>query len=178
MEVDGLDGRALVLALAGTDRDGAFLHFLVAHDEHVGDLLHLGFPDFIADLLVAVVAGNPQPRVLEHLFQLPDTVLLFLGDGQDTDLFGGQPHGQGPGVLLDEQGQRPLVAAEGGAVDDVGVLLHPVPVHIFHAEPLGQLEVDLDGDESVLLAVDVFDLDIQLGAVEGGLAVGLGVIDL
>lgn len=52
-------------------------------------------------------------------------------------------------------------------MNDIGIFLLSVRVDVFHAEALGQLEIDLDGDEGVLLTVDVLDLDIQLGTVEG-----------
>ena len=56
-------------------------------------------------------------------------------------------------------------------MDDNGVLLQPVAVHILHAETLRQLEVDLDCDQRVLFAVDVANLDIELRPVEGRFAV-------
>ena len=61
-------------------------------------------------------------------------------------------------------------------MDDVGGLLLAVHVHVLHAELLGQEHVDLDGDEGILLAVDVAVLDVQLGAVEGGLVDADGVV--
>ena len=61
-------------------------------------------------------------------------------------------------------------------MDDIGGLLLAVGVHILHAELLGQEHVDLDGDQGVLLAEDVLVLDVQLGAVEGGLVDADGVV--
>ena len=39
---------SLVAAASGTDGNGSVLHFLVAHDEHIGDLLSLCLTDLVA----------------------------------------------------------------------------------------------------------------------------------
>ena len=98
-------------------------------------------------------------------------------DGQDPDLLRAHPQGQGSGVALDEVGQGALVAAQGGAVDDIGQLLLAVGVGVLHAELLSKQHVHLDGDDGVLLAEDVLVLDVQLGAVEGGLVDADAVVD-
>ena len=60
------------------------------------------------------------------------------------------------------------LAAEARAVNDIGTDLLAVLVGVFHAEALGQQQVDLDGDEGVLLAEDVLILDVELRTVERG----------
>ena len=154
---------------AGADGHGTALHFLVADDQHEGDLFHLSFPDFVADLLAAGIYLSPEPGGLQSLAELGGVVMGAVGHGQDADLLRSDPDGEGAGVLLQQQGQGPLVAAHGGAMDDIGSLFLTVGIHIFHAELLGQKHIDLDGDEGVLLAVDVFDLDIEFRAVESRL---------
>ena len=47
---------AQILALTGTDRNGAVFHIPVTDDQHIGDLLHLGLTDLVAQLFAAVVA--------------------------------------------------------------------------------------------------------------------------
>ena len=54
-------------------------------------------------------------------------------------------------------------------MDDIGGSFLSVGVHVFHPELLGQQHVNLNGNQRVLFAVDVFVLDVQLGAVKGGL---------
>ena len=54
-------------------------------------------------------------------------------------------------------------------MDDIGQGLVAVLVDIVHAEALGQQHIDLDGDQRILLAVDVLVLNVQLGTVERGL---------
>ena len=54
-------------------------------------------------------------------------------------------------------------------MDDVGTLCGVVGIGVFHAELLSQQHIDLDGNQSVFLAVYVAVLDVQLGAVEGRL---------
>jgi len=164
-------------SLAGADRNGAVFHIAVADDQHVGDLLHLAVADLLVDLLVAVVHHHADAALLQGLLDLIDIVEVTVGDGQQGHLGGRKPGGQGAGVLLDEVGQGALVAAEGGAVDDVGPHLLPVLVDVGHIELLGQQLVDLDGDEGIFLAKDILVLDIQLGAVEGGFIDADGVLD-
>ena len=101
-----------------------------------------------------------------------------VGDRQDADLLWRHPGGQRPGVGLDQVGQGPLIAAQAGAVDDIGQLFLTVGVGVVHAELFGQEHVDLNGDDGVLFAEDVLVLDVQLGAVEGGLVDADGVFYL
>ena len=46
---------AQIAAVALTYRNGTGLGFLFADDQHEGNLLHLGFPDLLADLFIAIV---------------------------------------------------------------------------------------------------------------------------
>ena len=68
---EGVHGHgAQILALAGTDGNGAVLHIPVAHHQHIGDLLHLGFPDLVADLLAAAVQSSARmPASIQLLGQ-------------------------------------------------------------------------------------------------------------
>ena len=63
-------------------------------------------------------------------------------------------------------------------MDDIRQLLLAVFVDVVHAEALGQQHVDLDGDEGVLLAVDILILDIELRAVECSLVDANRVINV
>ena len=97
-------------------------------------------------------------------------VIVMLGtDRNDTYLRGTHPEGKRARVFFNEEGERSLVAAEGGTVDDVRGDLLAGAVGVFHAELLGKQHIDLDGDDGVLFAEDVLALNIQLRPVEGSL---------
>ena len=63
-------------------------------------------------------------------------------------------------------------------MDDIRQGLVAVFVDVVHPEALGQQHIDLDGDQRILLAVHVLILDIQLGAIEGGLVDADGVVNV
>ena len=161
-----------------THRHSAVLHVPVAHHQHIGHLLHLRLADLLADLLVALVHFHPAAQGEELLLEVKGIVVGAVGDGEDAHLLRRHPRGQRAGVLFNEVGQGALVAAHGSAVDDIGRLLLAVGIHILHAELLGKQHVDLNGDQGVLLAEDVLILNIQLGAIEGGLVDAHGVVHM
>jgi len=150
---------------------------LVANDEHVRDLLDLPVADLLADLLVAVVHLDAEAGSAQLLLVLVGVVVGAVGDRHEAHLLRRHPGRERAGVLLDEVRERPLVAAEARAVDDIRGLLLAVGVDIFHAELLGEQEVDLNGDERVLLAEHVLVLDVELRAVERGLVDADRVLD-
>ncbi len=72
--------------------------------------------------------------------------------------------------MLNEDADEPLEAAEDGTVDDDGRLLRVVPVGVGELEPAGELEVELDGGALPLAAERIDDVEVELGAVEGAVA--------
>lgn len=70
-----------ILALAGTDGNGAVLHIPVAHYQHVGDLLHLGFPDLVAQLLAAAVVLGADARIHQLLAQALGVLVRPVSNG-------------------------------------------------------------------------------------------------
>ena len=62
-------------------------------------------------------------------------------------------------------------------MDDIRAHFFAVLIGILHIELLGEELIDLNRDDGVLLAKDVFVLDIELGAVEGGLVDADGILD-
>ncbi len=75
-------------------------------------------------------------------------------------------------MLLDEMGDGSLHAADDAAVDHDRAVLGAVRADVVQVELLGLVEVDLDGGQGGLPAGAVGDLDVDLGAVERGLALG------
>jgi len=73
-------------------------------------------------------------------------------------------------VYVDEVSHGPLGAADDAVVHHHRPVLTAVRAHVLQAEPLGLVEVHLDGRQAGLPFRAVGDLDVDLGAVEGGLA--------
>ena len=158
--------------------DGAGFDVAVADDEHIGDLLHLRVADLLADLLAAGIDRHTVALRGEIGCLILAVVNSTIRDRQEANLLRRHPCGQRTGVCLNQVGQRALVAAEARSVDDIRQLLLAVFIGVVHAEALSQQHVDLDGDEGVLLAVDILILDIELRAVECSLVDANRVINV
>ena len=82
---------AALFLLARTHAHRTVFHLLRAHNEHVGDLLQLGFADLVSHLLGAVVALHTQPCVPQLLLHLFGIGMVRLADGDDLHLHRRQP---------------------------------------------------------------------------------------
>ena len=74
--------------------------FLVPVDDHVGNLLHLGVPDPLADGVFSLV--DLDPIVAEALLQGPRRLTVVFADRDDPDLDGREPEWKSTGVMFDE----------------------------------------------------------------------------
>ena len=83
---------------------------------------------------------------------------------------GASQSGKRPGVVLDEHAEEALDRAEERAVDHDGLMALAVFAHVFQLEARGQVEVELHGGELPQAAQHIDQLDVDLGAVEGGFA--------
>ena len=95
-------------------------------------------------------------------------------DGDEHHLAGAEPERPLAAVVLAEDGEHPLDAAEHGAMDHDGpgellALLLGVG-GVLQIEADGELEVELDGGALVDAVHGVHDLDVDLGTVEGTVA--------
>ncbi len=72
--------------------------------------------------------------------------------------------------MLDEDAEEALDRAEEGAVDHDGLMALAVFADVFELEARGKVEVELHRGELPEAAEDVDELDVDLGAVEGGFA--------
>ncbi len=89
---------------------------------------------------------------------------------QHRRLHGRQPHRERAGVVLDQQRHEPLEAAEDGAVDDHRPVLGVVRARVLQVEALRHLVVELDRRALPLAADGVGDVEVDLRAVEGAVA--------
>ena len=93
-------------------------------------------------------------------------VAALLGDGQDLDLHGREPHGKLAGEVLDEDADEALDGTEAHAVQHDGALLGTVGVDVLEVEVLRHLEVELHGAALPGAAEGVLQVEVDLGAVE------------
>ena len=95
--------------------------------------------------------------------------------GSTTSCTGAYQTGNAPAVHLDQVGEEPLHAADDAAVHHHRPVPAAVGVDVVQVEAFRLVEVELDGGEGRLPAGGVGDLDVDLRAVEGGLAGRLDV---
>ena len=90
--------------------------------------------------------------------------------GSTTAWTGRQPQRPGAGIVLDQQRDEPLEAAENRPVDDHRPVLGVVGADVLQVEPLRHLVVELNRRALPLPADRVGDVEVDLRAVERAVA--------
>lgn len=86
-----------MISFASTaNRHHAALHFLIAHHQHIGNLVLFRLADLETDLLVAEVRFNTVAVALEGGDDLSREFLLMVGDCQYNGLTGASHVGKAP----------------------------------------------------------------------------------
>src|SRR5579875_3044496 len=160
----------LVAFAAGADADGAAGLFLIAEDKDIGCLLVGKVADLSVHLFVAQVGFDAQARLFQLLFDLLGIACVALADGHQTHLHGRKPQRECSGVVLDEHAEEALDRAEEGAVDHYRLMALAVFANVLELEARREIEVELNGGELPETAEHIDQLDVDLGAVEGGFA--------
>src|ERR1700687_2003809 len=150
------------------DRDGAGFRFFAADYQHVWDFLHLGVADFRRELFVAVVEMHAHVVTFEGFGDVLGVVDHFFANRANFDLHGRQPYRERAGVMLDQDAEEALDGSEQGAMDHQGLMAGAVFADIFKGKTRGKIEIELNGGELPGTADGVDELDVDLGAVEGG----------
>src|SRR5438445_5322676 len=158
------------------DRHGAGALFLFADHEHVGNLLELSFTNLEADFFRTVIAGRPEAACFQFSLDTPAVVAELLTDGQDADLLGRQPEGEGAGKVLDQDADKALHGTEGSAVNHHRPVRAVIGADVFQVKELGQVVVKLHGAELPLTADAIAHDKVDLRSVERGLALLRGVL--
>lgn len=159
----------LVGAIADGDVTG--LDLLLAQDEHVGHAIDAaGLANLVTDLLVAVVADHANAGLLQLGAYLVGVVAALLGDGKCLDLHGGQPGGELTRKVLNQNTDEALNGAKAYAVQHDGAFLGAVGVHVLQIKVERHLEVELHGTALPGTAERVLQVEVDLGAVEGAVA--------
>ena len=159
--------------LVGTIADGniAGLDLLLAQDEHIGHAVDAAsLANLVADLLVAVVADHANAGLLQLCAHLVSVVAALLGNGKRLDLHGSQPGGELARKVLDQNTDEALDGAKAYAVQHDGALLGAVGVHVLQIKVERHLEVELHGTALPGTAERVLQVEVDLGAVEGAVA--------
>ena len=163
--------RALVAAGAAAHRHGALLDLAVADHEHVGHLLQLRLADLVADLLLPLVEFDPQPgRRQPVAHRRPRTPGAGRRSAARSPARGASHSGKRARVVLDQQRDEALEAAEDRAVDDDRAVLGVVGADVLQVEPLRQLVVELDRGALPLPPDRVGDVEVDLRPVERAVA--------
>jgi len=99
----------------------------------------------------------------------------LVGDGEDADLFGREPQREVAVEVLDEHHEEALVAPVQRAVDHHRLVVFVVLARVGQVEPVGHVEVELDGGAVPDATQRVLKAEVDLRAVEGAVA-GLDVV--
>src|SRR5690606_35126367 len=109
---------------------------------------HAGLPDFLSDTLVPVVAVCPYVCGLQLAADLRGIAGMPLCDGDDPDLYRGEPGGEAGHVhctrAFKDCTDNAFHAPGRGAVEDRWVYLSAL-AEVADPEPVGTLHVDLYG---------------------------------
>ena len=160
----------LLLLAADGDGNGALLNLLIADDDDEGILHGLVVFDLLVHVLVGVVRLAADAEVFELFDDFLRVVVVRGADRHDGDLIGREPEGERTLEVLDDDADEALEGAVDGAVDDDGHLDAALLGLIGQAEIVGQLEVQLDGAALPFAAQRVLDLEVDLRAIEGAVA--------
>ena len=148
------------------DGHRAISRLAVANHQHVRNLLQLGCADLITNLLLTLVYLDPQPFGRQACANLSPVLQMPVRNRQNHHLHGRQPQGKTARVVLDQQRDEPLEAAENGPMDDDGAMLGVVGADVLQIESFGHLVVELDRGALPLSPDGVRDVEIDLRTVE------------
>ncbi|MNS68507.1 hypothetical protein D3C72_1017910 [compost metagenome] len=133
--------------------------------------------DLVVDLLVAQVGLDPQTGRPELGGDLFGVTVGVRGDGRHHGLGRRQPQREGPGVVLDHDADEALERAQDGAVQHDRAVLLAVLGDVGRVQTVRQDIVQLDRAAGPFAADGVLDDEVQLGRVEGAVALGDHHID-
>ena len=129
-----------------------------------GDFLQAEVADFALHFAVGSVEFYAEAGSFEAFFDGLGVFQMLFADGNKAYLDGSEPHGEGAGVVLDEDAEEAFYRAEESAVDHNGLggVRRPAPMYS-RLKPLREVPVKLDGGELPEAAQDVDELDVDFG---------------
>src|SRR5262249_22024449 len=126
--------------------------------------------NLVAELLVAEIGRDPEPRRAARGLHLSRPGLDLLAHRHHADLLGRQPEWQLAGRVLEEDRDEALERPEHGAMEHHRRGLGALGRDVAEPEALGHRAVDLYGGERPRALEDVAEVEADLGAVERALA--------
>ena len=154
------DGDLVFLAVDAVSDATAFF-FLIADDDGVRNLFDLGVPDFVSKFLIGIIHGNSDVHVTENLRDFVSVIKVAVEiDRQELYLNRGEPSGESPAVILDEDADEALDGAEDDAVEHDRLNLLAVLIDVGAAEAVRQVDVELDGPALPCSAHGVLELEV------------------
>ena len=121
----------LDIATARVDTQGGAGNVVVAHHQHVRQLLHLGGANALAQLIVGIDDVDAEALGLQHGDDGLGVLLVSSGYGQHARLQRRHPGGKRPGVVLDQHTEEPFDGPEEGAVQHDGPVASFTSMSIF-----------------------------------------------
>ena len=172
--IDRHGSEVLAVSLPWGNRPGSDL--LVPDDEHVGDLLELRLADLVPQFLVLEILLHAHTDIEKLSVNLLAVGDLAVRDGDENRLDGREPHRKGPGVVFDQHPDEALDGPQDDPVEHDGTVLLAVSADVVQIEALRQRKVALDRGALPLSFEGVFELEVDLGPVEGAVAL-VDVVD-
>ena len=163
-------GDSQIAIAPAAQADGVLLGLLGTDDCQHRDLHLFAGADQFAEPVAAAVDGGANTSLGELIEQLFRVGLDLVGDRQQAHLFRGQPEGVIAGVVLGHDPEETLQRTEDGAVDHDRPLLAAVGGDVVELEAFRQVEIQLDGGALPHPSDRVFNLQVDLGSVEGAAA--------
>src|SRR6185369_13279618 len=162
--------RTEIACRPAADRYRALGCFAIPRDEHVRDLLQLGLTDLIANLLLAVVELHAKPGGGKFVVNRRRIRLMAVGNRQHDGLNRRQPEWERAGVVLDQNGDEALEAAEDCTMNHDRPVLGVVGADVFQVEVLRLLVVELNRCALPLAPDRIRNIEIDLRPVERAIA--------
>ena len=129
---------------AAAHRHGALRGFAIAYDQHVGNLLKLRLTDLISNLLLALIDLRPESGLGEPLADGVGVRYMPVGNRQHDGLHRREPQRKRARIVLDEDRDEPLEAAEDRPMDHDRAVLRVVGADVLQVEALRASVVELN----------------------------------
>src|SRR3954467_1792855 len=162
--------RAEVTAGAAPQGQGPPGGFASPRHQHVGNLLELRLADLISNLFLAVVELGPQPRRRQPRPHRLGIGRVTVGNRHDLHLHRREPQRERARVVLDQDGDEPLEAAEDRPMNDDRAVLGIVGADVFQIEALRHLVIELDRGALPLPPDRVGYVEVEFRSVERAVA--------
>jgi len=155
-----------VFATSSPDRYRTRFLFFVTGNEYKGNLLHLDVADSGTQGFVFSIHVDAEIRRSRYRGNPLCVVRVAFRDWQEPGLDRSQPDGKSATIMLDQDAEKTFERAKEGSVNNVGTMVFSIGSDVAQAKALRQIEVELNGRDLPCPAQCIFDLNVELGAIE------------